>query len=183
MLKTGHGESTQQGRTWGFGSRDANLRSCSGNAERWCPHPLNLFTKLSHYLLCVRISLGCGGVGQMGFKTLPSGTEQAELDRWAPRHYRKALNTWEEKGEGRKKAGTPSSTCRQRSQYEMWETCRVSTHPSSHSWNKDSSPGDAGLRLNSCKYLFGFLISLLLTDVLEGNLCSKVPQCFFNECF
>lgn len=57
----------------------------------------------------------------MGFKTLPSGVEQAGLDRWAPRRYRKASNTWEEKGEGRKKTGTPSSTCRQRSQDEMWE--------------------------------------------------------------
>lgn len=43
----------------------------------------------------------------MGFKTLPSGMEQAELDRWAPRRYRKALNTWEEKGEGRKKPALP----------------------------------------------------------------------------
>lgn len=76
------------GRTWGFGSCDANLRSCSGNAERRCPHPLNLFTKLSHYLVCVRISLGRGGVGQMGFKTFPSGMEQAGLDRWAPRRCR-----------------------------------------------------------------------------------------------
>lgn len=57
------------GRTWGFGSHDVNLRSCSGNVAHWCPYLLNLFTKLSHYLFCVRISLGCGRIGQMGFKT------------------------------------------------------------------------------------------------------------------
>lgn len=144
------------GRTWGFGSHDANLRSCSGNAERWCPHLLNLFTKHSHYLFCVRISLGCGGVGQMGFKTLPPGVEQPGLDRWAPRRYRKASNTWEEKGEGRKK--NRHSQLHMQAEKPGWDvgSCRVSTHPSSHSWNKDSSPGDAGLRLNSCKYLLGF---------------------------
>lgn len=75
------------------------LRQC------WCPHPLNLFTKLSHYLFCVRISLGCGRVGQMGFKPLPAGVEQAASHRWAPRRYRKALNTWER--EGRKKQALP----------------------------------------------------------------------------
>lgn len=44
----------------------------------------------------------------MGFKTLPSGTEQAGLDRWAPRRYHKASYTWEGKGEGRKKQALPA---------------------------------------------------------------------------
>lgn len=52
-----------------IGSHDVNLRSCSDSVECWCPHLLNLFTKLSHYLLCVRISLGWGRIGQMGFRT------------------------------------------------------------------------------------------------------------------
>lgn len=73
--------------------------------QRWCPHLLNLFTKLSHYLFCVRISLGRGGVGQMGFKTFPSGVEQAQM---GSRRYRKASNTWEGKGEGKKKQTLPA---------------------------------------------------------------------------
>lgn len=52
----------------------------------------------------------------MGFKTLPSGVEQAGLDRWAPRRNCEASNTWEGKGERRKNQALPAlHACREAS--------------------------------------------------------------------
>lgn len=65
----GHWAAPLQGGCWGLDQMASVLDSYSGNAECWCPHLLTLFTKLSHYLSCVRISLGCGRIGQMGWKT------------------------------------------------------------------------------------------------------------------
>lgn len=156
MLKTRHGK-LKQSRTWGFVSHDINLRSCSGNVEYWCPHLLNLFTKLSHYLFCVRISLGCGRIGQMGFKTFLQAQNSQD---WTDGLQEVTFRPWthgKRKRKG-KKACAPCFISKHRNQYKIWETCRVFPHLSSHSWNKskNSSPEDAGLKSNSCKYLFSF---------------------------
>lgn len=118
----------------------------------------------------------------MGFKTLPSGMEQAGLDRWAPRRFCKASNTWEEKGEGRKNR---HSQLYMQAEKPVGDVGNLqSFYPPIISQLKQGQLSRRRWTVTQQLQIpVWLLISLQLTDVLEGSLCSKVPQCFFNKCF
>lgn len=171
-------------KTWGFGSHDVNLRSCSGNVECWCPHLLNLFTKLSHYLFCVRISLGCGRIGQMGFRTFLQAWNSQD---WTDGLQEATFRPWthgKRKRKG-KKMFTPSLIGKHRGQYKMRETCRVSTHLSSSQLKLEQGflSRRCWTTIQQLQIPVWLLISWLLTNMLEGSSGSKVPQCFLISVF
>lgn len=53
----------------GLGSDGIRQQTYSGSALCQCPHLLSLFTNQSYYLFHVGISLGCGRIRQMGWKS------------------------------------------------------------------------------------------------------------------